>query len=677
MDMKRPRRMARPKKAGFRTELPGGKLVVLASNERFCGFDSHRSVAAIGVCANGLAELFVQGRATDKHDVVIADAFLDHRVDHDLHVGHGCGQKGGHTKDVRLFGFDRFKIVLDRVVDTQIDDFKTGTFHHHRHKVLADVVDVAFDGADDHLADTWCAGFGQKRLEDRHATLHRVRSQKYLWHKQDAVSEVISDDGHTAHKRFGQDIIRFPTALQQDVHGLFDLFLETVIEIVEHLLDQFLVIEIREDDIVFFVSHVCHSRRERGRSRLFYRLIVVLRLSHLVKSDMRGNATDAPEAGTLRKRGWVARVLLSFYISRMRQPDRPVLRDQRPGRGAQSRDTGRFERLRRVDEDDGWDLPEGAEPIRTHVSEERPRSLINYVTSPDLSFDRTINPYRGCEHGCIYCFARPTHAWLGLSPGLDFETRLVARPDAPQVLERELRASRYHVAPIAIGTNTDPYQPIERDRKIMRACLGVLRDFGHPVMIATKGTLIERDIDILSMMATRKLVRVGVTITTLDPDLNRRMEPRVPSPSRRLETIRRLTQAGIPVRVMVSPIVPGLTDPEIEPILTAARDAGATAATWAMLRLPLEVAPLWEEWLDEHYPARKSRILSKLREMHGGKVYDAQFFKRVRGEGAYASLIAQRFTKARKRLWLDGDLPPLDCTAYCPPPRAGDQLSLF
>ncbi|MCR9108726.1 PA0069 family radical SAM protein [Marivita sp. XM-24bin2] len=361
----------------------------------------------------------------------------------------------------------------------------------------------------------------------------------------------------------------------------------------------------------------------------------------------------------------------------MAHPDRPVPHDQRRGRGAQSRDTGRYERLRRIDEDDGWDLSEAAAPLRTHVSEERPRKLINYVNSPDLSFDRTINPYRGCEHGCIYCFARPSHAWLGLSPGLDFETRLVARPEAAQVLERELRASRYRVAPIAIGTNTDPYQPIERDREIMRACLGVLRDFGHPVMIATKGTLIERDIDILSEMASQRLVRVGVTITTLNPDLSRRMEPRVPSPSRRLETIRRLTQAGIPVRAMISPIVPGLTDPEIEPILTAARDAGATAATWAMLRLPLEVAPLWEEWLDEHYPGRKSRILSKLREMHGGKVYDAQFFKRVRGEGAYASLIAQRFTKARRRLGLDGDLPPLDSTAFSPPPRAGDQLSLF
>ena len=392
---------------------------------------------------------------------------------------------------------------------------------------------------------------------------------------------------------------------------------------------------------------------------------------------MRANATDAGRANAVCQGMCLANVLISFYLCAMTQPDRYVAPDLRRGRGAQSRDCGRFERLRRVDESDGWDMPEDDPALRTQVSEERPRRLINYVSSPDLSFDRTINPYRGCEHGCIYCFARPSHAWLGLSPGLDFETKLVARPDAAEVLDQELRAHRYSVAPIAIGTNTDPYQPIERDRRIMRDCLKVLQTSRHPVMIATKGTLIERDIDILSEMAAQNLVRVGITITTLDADLNRRMEPRVPSPVRRLATIRRLSEAGIPVRVMLSPIVPGLTDSEIEPILTAARDAGATAATWAMLRLPLEVAPLWEAWMDAHYPDRKSRVMSKLREMHGGKVYDAQFFKRVRGEGAYAALIAQRFTKARKRLGLDGDMPDLDCTIFQPPVRAGDQLNLF
>jgi DNA repair photolyase len=370
-------------------------------------------------------------------------------------------------------------------------------------------------------------------------------------------------------------------------------------------------------------------------------------------------------------------VLFSFYRRGMTQPVRYVDPAQRPGRGAQSREDGRFERFTRSDEPDGWELEEEMPVLRTEVSDERPRSLINSVSSPDLSFDRTINPYRGCEHGCIYCFARPSHAWLGLSPGLDFETRLVARPDAPEVLARELRAPGYRVAPIAIGTNTDPYQPIERDRGIMRGCLEVLQAFRHPVAIATKGTLIERDIDILSDMAAQNLARVGITITTLDATLNRRMEPRVPSPARRLATIQRLAEAGVPVRVMVSPVIPGLTDPEIDAILSAARDAGARAATWAMLRLPHEVAPLWEAWMEEHYPDRKTRVMSKLREMHGGKVYDAQWFKRTRGEGVYAQLIAQRFTKARKRLGLDPEIPPLDGTAFQPPPRVGDQLSLF
>ena len=255
-------------------------------------------------------------------------------------------------------------------------------------------------------------------------------------------------------------------------------------------------------------------------------------------------------------------------------------------------------------------------------------------------FDRTLNPYRGCEHGCIYCFARPTHAWLGLSPGLDFETRLVARPSAPDVLARDLRGRGYKAAPLAIGTNTDPYQPVERDRGIMRACLEVLRDFRHPVAIVTKGALIERDIDILSDMAAQGLVRVGISVTTLDERLSRRMEPRAPGPKRRLATIRRLVDAGIPVRVMASPMIPALTDPELEAILSAGAEAGATAASWIMLRLPLEVAPLWQEWLKSHYPDRAGRIMGHLRDMHGGEVYSAKWFTRMRGEGPYADLIA-------------------------------------
>ncbi len=349
----------------------------------------------------------------------------------------------------------------------------------------------------------------------------------------------------------------------------------------------------------------------------------------------------------------------------------------RPGRGAASRDAGRFERFVREDAHDGWDILEETRIERTQVSCEVPRSVINYVRSPDLPFDRTINPYRGCEHGCIYCFARPSHAYLGLSPGLDFETRLIARPEAPEVLARELRKRTYRPATIAIGTNTDPYQPLEREYGIMRRLLEVLRDHDHPVAIVTKGTLIERDIDILSDMAARGLARVGISVTTLDPTLARRMEPRVPAPARRLATIRRLTEAGIPVRLMASPLVPALTDPELEAILEAGRDAGADAASWIMLRLPREVAPLWQDWLETHYPDRAARVMARLCEMHGGKPYASDWHKRMRGEGHYARIVAQRFALAAKRLGLDRPTAPLRTDLFQVPPRAGDQLALF
>ena len=354
-----------------------------------------------------------------------------------------------------------------------------------------------------------------------------------------------------------------------------------------------------------------------------------------------------------------------------------VAPELRRGRGASSAQTGRFEKLARVAEHDGWDIEEDRSLLRTEVTVERPRSVINHVRSPDLPFDRSLNPYRGCEHGCIYCFARPSHAWLGLSAGLDFETRLIARPEAPQVLRSELRARGYRVAPLAIGTNTDPYQPIERDHGIMRACLEVLSDCNHPVAITTKGTLIERDIDILAPMARRGLVRVGLSVTTLDPVLSRRMEPRAPAPLRRLATIRRLTEAGIPVRLMVSPVIPALTDPELEAILSAGRDAGADAASWIMLRLPLEVSSLWQDWLGEHYPDRAARIMARLREMHGGKNYDSTWHRRMRGEGAYARIIGQRFDLAARRLGLDRKTEPLRCDLFRRPGQAGDQLDLF
>ena len=348
-----------------------------------------------------------------------------------------------------------------------------------------------------------------------------------------------------------------------------------------------------------------------------------------------------------------------------------------PGRAARSNPDPRFDRLTRISVDDGWGRDDDLPPLRTEVSVERPRSAITRNESPDVAFDRSLNPYRGCEHGCIYCFARPTHAWLGLSPGLDFETRLVARPDLPRVLERELAKPSYRPDTIAIGTNTDPYQPIEREYRIMRGTLEVLEAHNHPVAVVTKGTLIERDIDILSRMAAKGLARVGISVTTLDRDAARRMEPRVPSPGRRLETIRRLSEAGIPVRVMASPIVPGLTDHELEAILAAGAKAGAVAASYILLRLPHEVAPLFREWLSESYPDRAGRVMRAVRATRGGKDYDAEWGKRMTGEGLEADLLARRFAVALGRTGLTKTMPPLRTDLFARPPRTGDQLSLF
>lgn len=352
-------------------------------------------------------------------------------------------------------------------------------------------------------------------------------------------------------------------------------------------------------------------------------------------------------------------------------------RSRCPGRGAQSNASGRFEGQRRSFEDDGWALEKDKAVLRTTVAIETPRSVITYNRSPDLSFDRSINPYRGCEHGCIYCFARPSHAWLGLSAGLDFETRLIARPDAARILEGELRKRAYRPATIAIGTNTDPYQPIEKNHEIMRDCLKVLDRFNHPVAVVTKGTLVERDIDVLSDMAARGLARVGISLTTLDTTLSHRMEPRAPRPARRLQTIARLAEAGIPVRVMTSPIIPGLTDHELEAMLEAARDAGARAACWIMLRLPQEVSPLFQEWLSEHYPHRVARVMGHVRDMHGGQDYTADWGRRMRGEGAYAAIIGARFKRAVRHLVLKERMPGLRTDIFAPPPGPGDQLSLF
>jgi DNA repair photolyase len=346
-------------------------------------------------------------------------------------------------------------------------------------------------------------------------------------------------------------------------------------------------------------------------------------------------------------------------------------------RGAHSNRAGRFEPLARVAEADGWDIAETDRLVRTEVRIERPRSALSWNRSPDLPFDRSVNPYRGCEHGCVYCFARPTHAFLNLSPGLDFETRLIARPGIGAVLARELAARSYRVAPVAIGTNTDPYQPCEAGHRVMREVLEVLRDHNHPVAITTKGTLIERDLDILGPMARAGLLRVGISVTTLDETLSRQMEPRAALPARRLQVIRRLTEAGVPVRVMVAPVVPGLTDSELEPILAAAREAGAVAASWIMLRLPGEVAPLFRDWLSERLPLRAAKVMARVREVHGGRDYDPAWGRRMRGQGLWSDLVDRRFKVAVARLGLDAALPPLRCDLFALPPRTGDQLALF
>ena len=346
-------------------------------------------------------------------------------------------------------------------------------------------------------------------------------------------------------------------------------------------------------------------------------------------------------------------------------------------RGAKTNPAGRFEATGREAFADDWDLPEDERLVATEVRIERPRTAISWNRSPDLPFDRSINPYRGCEHGCIYCYARPSHAFLNLSPGLDFETRLIARPGIAEVLEAELRRPSYRVAPLAIGTNTDPYQPIEREQGILRQVLAVLSAFRHPVWITTRGTLIERDIDLIAPMAAQGLAAVSVSVTTLDETLARKMEPRAPAPKRRLDIIRRLAEAGIPVRIQVSPLIPALTDHELEAVMQAGRDAGASAANTIPLRLPLEVSALFRDWLETTLPDRAARVMGRVRELHGGRDYDPEFGTRMRGQGLWAELIHRRADLARKRLGLREGLPPLRCDLFRLPPRPGDQLTLF
>ncbi|TBN42550.1 PA0069 family radical SAM protein [Paracoccus subflavus] len=346
-------------------------------------------------------------------------------------------------------------------------------------------------------------------------------------------------------------------------------------------------------------------------------------------------------------------------------------------RGTDTRPDGRFEPHQRVRESDDWDIPEDQHLLRTEVSFERPRSIITRNTSPDISFDRSINPYRGCEHGCIYCYARPTHAYLGLSPGLDFETRITAKPEAALLLARELARPGYRPAPIAMGTNTDPYQPVESRLAIMPGILRVLSDWNHPATLVTRGHTVLRDLDLWAELAAKGMAAVGVSITTLDAGLARAMEPRAPAPQTRLRMIRGLSAAGVPVRVMVAPVIPVLTEPEIEAILTAAREAGATTASMIPLRLPLEVAPLFRNWLERHRPGMAAHVMNRVQAMRGGRDNDPRFGHRFWGSGIEADLARQRFRLARRRLGYQDSGVPLDCSRFGPPPRAGDQLSLF
>ena len=351
--------------------------------------------------------------------------------------------------------------------------------------------------------------------------------------------------------------------------------------------------------------------------------------------------------------------------------------ERRRGRAAALNPSGRFEKQARESFDDGWQNFEELPPFKTEVAQEKPRTIITKNDSPDLSFDRSVNPYRGCEHGCIYCFARPSHAYMGLSAGLDFESKLFAKPDAARLLEREIPRPGYEPRTIAIGTNTDPYQPIEKQWRIMREILEVLDGANHPVAIVTKSALVMRDIDILSRMADRGLAKVALSITTMDRTLARNMEPRASTPTKRLEALKALNEAGVPTSVMVAPVIPGLNDHEIEKILDAARGQGVVEAGYVILRLPLEVSPLFKDWLLRHYPDRYRHVLSLIRSMREGKDYDAEWGKRMTGTGPYAWSIGRRFELAAARLGININRLKLRTDLFQPPLSGGTQLKLF
>ncbi|MCB1549176.1 MAG: PA0069 family radical SAM protein [Hyphomicrobiaceae bacterium] len=348
------------------------------------------------------------------------------------------------------------------------------------------------------------------------------------------------------------------------------------------------------------------------------------------------------------------------------------------GRGARSNRSGRYEALVVEEADDGWGHADEPAKLRTEVQLEQARTIITRNDSPDISFDQSINPYRGCEHGCSYCYARPSHCYLGHSAGLDFESKLYAKPGAAALLRRELAAPRYAPRTIALGTNTDPYQPIEREHGLTRQLLEVMVETRHPVGIVTKSALILRDLDLLAELARRDLVKVAISVTTLDRVTARKMEPRASTPAKRLEAIARLAEAGIPTAVMVAPVVPAINDSEIEAILGAASDAGAREAGYVLLRLPLEIKELFREWLATEFPDRARRVITLMRSMHGGRDYSAQFGVRQRGRGPFAEQIAARFRLALKRCRLNERRLTLRTDLFEPPSPGGDrQLSLF
>ncbi len=339
--------------------------------------------------------------------------------------------------------------------------------------------------------------------------------------------------------------------------------------------------------------------------------------------------------------------------------------------------SGRYEAAAREAFDDGWDRPEDPRPVLTTVTFDHTRTILTRNDSPDIPFDQSINPYRGCEHGCAYCFARPTHAYLGMSPGLDFETKLIAKPEAAALLRKELAKPSYVCAPIAMGTNTDPYQPIEREHRITRSILEVCLELEHPVSIVTKSANVLRDLDLLTQLAQKNLAIVFLSVTTLDNELAGKLEPRASRPHRRLETISRLVEAKVPAGVLSSPMIPGLNDHELEAILEAAKQRGAEQAGYTLVRLPLEIKELFAEWLAEHTPDRAERVLSLIRQMHEGKLYDARIGVRGRGIGPYADLLERRFELACQRSGYHGERVFLDTTRFRKPGPQTRQLALF